>query len=408
MAKVKPPGYYISWYHFVADLPTQQNVNIYDFITKNSYWNSSSKKLNAIITVPANAVISAKDIKRAKIDDNGKPTVSGPDAAIYIPPTTKFGGGGFRTYDRVTIVNKGKIIGPYAYRDYGGDDSSFTPPAERKDGDDNITDEVNKVSLSVKAAGGGGGGASNQYAGAGGGGGGSGGSRSNSRVSVTPGVEVTATIGSGGSAGGDDVVGGTGGNSSFSQGGSSLISATGGKGGEDGDHNGSFERCWFWGWPSVFCATVYREGTGGKGGAGGNPGGVAGSSGTGGPEATERSGSAPRGAGGAGGSKDGHASGGSGGNANKTNKGANATKGEDGGTRYDYTRRELYGPAIVVRHSNVFIDNNNGKIIGGYPNIENQKQTKWALYGNNNVKPSEGRLPLPQTNFVGEATAAEI
>jgi hypothetical protein len=422
MANVRPPGYYVSWYHFVADLPASTNVNLYDFITQNSRWNSSSKKLNAIITITENTTISARDITRSLINADGKPAVTGPDAAIYVPPTTPFGQGSFRSYDRVTIINKGKIKGAYAYRDYGnwlGNNEGFIPPTAIKHptngtgfSSDNLTDEVKTVRLETRSAGGGGGGPSNQNAGAGGGGGGSGGRNINNNATVIPGTVVSATVGSGGAAGGHEAGGGKGGDTDFTQGTSELIKSIGGEGGTGGQDGGQREVCWVWTPFSVFCATVYNTGNGGTGGAGGSAGGARGSDGTDGPEAKERDNVAPRGKGGAGGAKENHSSGGKGGTASRTPDGAGqaAKPGQDGAARYDYTRREIYGPALVVRHVNTFLNNDSGKIIGGYRNYKPEEdRSKWAIYGSGNLKKSEEALnDYMNTNIVGGATTAVI
>lgn len=419
MANVRPPGYYTSWFHFVANLPAQQNVNLYDYIVKNSSWNSESKKLNAIITIPEGVTISARDIT-TKIDESGNPSVIGTNAAIYIPATLPFGQGSFREYDRITIINKGTIKGAYAFRDYGGENSSFTPPAEVKNGLDNISDQVSSVFLEVRGGGGGGGGACNSLAGSGGGGGGSGG-RSAQTVTVTPGIMVVSGRGLGGSgssnncsgcsynSNGGNTYANDGGNSFFSQNGSNIILATGGKGGQCGKNGGRYEKRDFFGFTS---ATWYRKSPNSSGGAGGTPGGTSGGTGTGGDQASEKSGDAPRGKGGSGGANTNHSSGGRGAKArrerNQDDGVTEATSGENGLTRFSYTRRELFGPALAVNHNNFFIDNNDGKIIGGYPNINNVAQTKWAVYGGNNIKAVEGKLSLVNTNVVGQITTALI
>ena len=62
---VKHPGYYTSWLHVVADMSTSSNINIYDWIqawTLANYgyqWSNTSKKLNAIITIPSTSTISS-------------------------------------------------------------------------------------------------------------------------------------------------------------------------------------------------------------------------------------------------------------------------------------------------------------------------------------------------------------
>ena len=377
---VRPPGYYVSWYHFVGDIPNgSKNVNIYDFIVANSYWNSSSKKLNAIITVPAGATITADGIGNI----NASPAPTGSQAAVYVPPTKGFGQGSFRSYDRVTLIIKGKLVGAYGTKNYSGT-GTFTPPAAVMSGTDTVNFAVTTVSATVKAGGGSGGSGTDSGCAAGGGGGGSGGANSGS-VNVTAGTEMTA---SGGGAGED---------ASYKQGATSRISATKGSNGGDASGGGSREACAAIAF-SFFCRTILKPATPGKGGNGGSPNGSKG--GDGGARSSEcqdrACGSAKGGNGGSGG-------GGSGGKGGDGCGSGGGSGGKGGGHSYSYTRTELYGPGLVVAHENTFVDNDLGRIIGGYASPQ-----RYAVYGQNNIKRTSTSKALSDTNIVGGIAATAV
>lgn len=112
---------------------------------------------------------------------------------------------------------------------------------------------VNKVTVKAWGGGGGGGGAdSNDTQNRAGGGGGGGAFVLNNNVTVTPGANVTVTVGDGGTAGNNPSPGGTGGTSTFAS--SSPVNAPGGAGGITG-------------------LNADRTGNGGNGGAGTHNGG---------------------------------------------------------------------------------------------------------------------------------------
>jgi hypothetical protein len=77
-----------SWYTVILDLTTRSNVNLYNFITSNSKWTNTNKKLRAFITIPENNTIYGT---------TGSP-------AILVPNN-------FRYFDRVYIIVNGKVSG---------------------------------------------------------------------------------------------------------------------------------------------------------------------------------------------------------------------------------------------------------------------------------------------------------
>ena len=98
-------GHYITYHTVVLDLLTQKNVNIYDFIIANSSWDTSSKKLKAVIRIPPNNTIYSTD-----------PLLP----AITIPNS-------FRSYDLIIIKNEGTIAGAGGAGGRGGFISGGTP-----------------------------------------------------------------------------------------------------------------------------------------------------------------------------------------------------------------------------------------------------------------------------------------
>jgi hypothetical protein len=206
---------------------------------------------------------------------------------------------------------------------------------------------------------------------------------------------VTSSIGGGGAGGGEDADSSDGEGSSFSQSGrGTLISTEGGKKGKKGVNGGKYEevtfRCgWLGCWPEYI--TIYNEGNGGDGGAGGNDGGNAGTAGQGGKRSYEARGSSPLGRGGAGGASGGGA-GGKGGDARNESNATGSGAGKPGSVSWSYTRRELFGPAIVVRHTNVRFYNEEGIIAGGYSN-----PVRYAFYGSQNVENTIGGIIVPSS-----------
>ncbi len=77
-----------SWYTVLLNLTTSSNVNIYDFITNNSGWTNTNKKLRAFITIPANNTVYGT---------TGSP-------AILVPNN-------FRYFDRVYFIVEGSVSG---------------------------------------------------------------------------------------------------------------------------------------------------------------------------------------------------------------------------------------------------------------------------------------------------------
>lgn len=186
---VKAPGYYTSWLHVVTEIPAGSNINLYNWIgdyTERNYnhrWTNTSKKLNAILTIGPNTRITSADYTNKRLNDNSI-TGSSFNPSLLIPDN-------FRDYDRITIINNGKIVGAYGFRDYDGN-GSFTPFPRVESYDIISLHEVTSVNLSVGAGGGDGGNNLGRAAGAGGGGGGSGG-RSDGTYSVRPGYQVKGT-----------------------------------------------------------------------------------------------------------------------------------------------------------------------------------------------------------------------
>jgi hypothetical protein len=355
---VRPPGYYTSWYHFVADLPTSTNINLYDWIVQNSFWNNRGKKLNAMITIKSGTVISASDLTSKRINSN--PSVLDCIPAIII-------GNEFRYYDRISIWNNGVIVGAYGFKDYTGD-GSFVPPDQTSSNGIIITHAVTSVSLTVAAGGGAGGSASGSCPGASGGGGGSGGIETNSSASVTAGTQVEAI----GGAKGEDA--------SYKQNNVSLVSATKGGDGGDGECGSRFRTCLGFEFGVCFnWANGWANGKGGTGGSAGTPGGEAGNKGSGDGRKLDRDDCEFR-RGGAPGTK----GGGDGGKGADFCGGTGAGGGSAGWHDYSYTRKELFGPAINVKHTNVRIYNAGGIIAGGYSNPK-----IYALYGSRNIENSD-------------------
>jgi hypothetical protein len=371
---VRPPGYYTSWFHVVADIPTSANIDLYKWIgdwTQANYnyrWTNTSKKLNAILTIQSGTVISASDYTAKRI--NTSPAASECTPAILI-------GNQFRSYDRITIINKGKIIGAYGFKDFSGS-SDFTPPVATSSNGIILTHDVTSAFLTVAAGGGEGGkaaGTGNGLCG-GAGGGGSGGIKSETKT-ITAGTIVN---GSGGGAGED---------AEYKQNDVSLIKAT--KGGDGGDsiaaNPKSREACAAINLFNIFCQTIYQPYTPGNGGSAGSPGGSKGSDGNArDEEAQSRDCSSCKGGlGGTGG-------GGSGGKGRDGCDGGEKISGNAGSLSYTYIRKELFGPAIVVRHTNVRIYNEDGIIAGGYDN-----PVRYALYGSGNVENPIGGIIEPSS-----------
>jgi len=373
---VRPPGYYTSWFHVVADIETTSDIDLYKWIgnyTDRVYgyrWTNASKKLNAILTIQPGTVISASDLAPLI---NNLPAASSCVPAILIDSR-------FRPYDRITIINKGKIIGAYGQKNYKGSDT-FTPPAQVASSVENgsiiITHDVTVATLTVAAGGGKGGKAADKSMGlcGGAGGGGSGGIKT-STESVTPGSEVTA---SGGLAGQD---------AKYTQG---LMSVEATKGGDGGDSIAaepkSREACPAINLFDIFCQTIYQPYTAGKGGAKGRPDGSPGSDGSA-RDQEAQSRDCNLCIGGAGGS----AGGGAGGRGRDGCDSRARIEGGKGYTNYSYNRKELFGPAIVVRHTNVRIINDEGIIAGGYSN-----PSIYALYGSGNVENKIGGIIVPSS-----------
>jgi hypothetical protein len=86
-------GYYGSGYNVALTLNTSQNVNLYNFIIANSGWRNTSKKLKAIITIPAGQTIYSTN-----------PLLP----ALTVPAD---GAASFRSYDYILIRNFGTIAG---------------------------------------------------------------------------------------------------------------------------------------------------------------------------------------------------------------------------------------------------------------------------------------------------------
>jgi hypothetical protein len=77
-----------SWYTVILNLTTSSNVNLYNFITANSGWTNTNKKLRAFITIPKNNTIYGT---------SGSP-------AILVPNN-------FRYFDRVYLEVEGAVSG---------------------------------------------------------------------------------------------------------------------------------------------------------------------------------------------------------------------------------------------------------------------------------------------------------
>lgn len=363
---VRPPGYYTSWLHVITNIPSTQNLDLYDWIgdwTERNYghrWTNTSKKLNAILTIPNTSIISASNYTDVKL--NSAITPGNITPALLI--TTQF-----RSFDRITLINRGKIIGSYGFRDYGGS-TSFTPPDDVISTKNTInTHKVTTVSLSATAGGGRGGNGTNNFSGAGGGGGGAGGRCIVNNVTVEPGVQIIATGG------------GAGQGAKFAQNTKSLAHASAGSpGGNPSGGNqegyckakGPFGECYSGGNRD----NAPTPGAGGAGGSNlitarknGNNGSKGGSGGQ--RYYGERSGVA----GGAGGVGIG-GNGGVGGNAYNGND-RNGANGLPGSLAWSYVQKQLFGPAIRNLHTNIRLINDDGEIAGGY----SDGQTIYAVYG---------------------------
>lgn len=345
---VRALGHYSSWLHVVENLPaTSSGINIYDWIqgyTQQNYgyrWsatNPQGKKLNAILTVPAGTIITGPTRPATQLlNDNPGATEFTP--AIEIDNR-------FRSFDRITIINRGRLIGSLGYKDYSGS-GDFKPPAEVTEGGVIKFYSVGSVNLDV-AAGGGDGGKCAGGAGASGGGGGAGG-RKIQTLSVLPGLDITASGGSRRTA------------ASYSQNGNVIITASPGGDGGDARQGGIDQRCNFIDWGQD-CLNVHTPGTGGTGGGGGSPNGQRGADGERNGERYFRSGTADPTDKAAGGSGQGGPGGYGGGFRNDCDGGL----GSAGWHLWSYTRTELYGPAVKNKHTNVRILNDGGIIMGGY------------------------------------------
>lgn len=373
---VRPPGYYTSWYHFVADLPTGKDINLYDWIVANSYWNNTGKKLNAMITINSDTVISASDLSN-KITSSSSTSNCKP--AILI-------GNEFRYYDRISIWNNGKIIGAYGNRDFSGT-GNFTPPTESSSNGIVITHGVTSATLTVAAGGGAGGKASAECPGASGGGGGSGGKKVSS-VSVTPGSLLVAVGGDAGE------------NASYNVGsptGPKKLEATKGKDGTDGECGNRFKTCLG---VEIFGACLnwgngWDKGESGKGGDGGLDNGQKGGDGSAAGKKLDRDNCECKRGGSPGAGPDAGGAGGKGGDF-CCKDGTGPGKGSKGWHNYSYTRRELFGPAINVKHTNVRLYNSGGIIAGGYSS--QNMPTIYALYGSKNIENSDiGGIIVPSS-----------
>jgi len=187
---IRHPGYYSSWLHVVADLTTSTNINLFDWIRnwtltnygyewKGNEGGTTSKKLNAIITIPAGNTISSTN---ASI------------AAIFIDSR-------FRYYDRITLKIAGKVLGGYA--DYCFDQPNnqgiAALPLQTTDAPTGFASAKAAHGVTAKMIGaGGGGGGSNDKGAGGSGGGGGGGAFINGYFAAFPGSAVTVTVGAGG------------------------------------------------------------------------------------------------------------------------------------------------------------------------------------------------------------------
>lgn len=414
---VRHPGYYSGWLHVVADIPASTNmINLYQWIsdwTANNYnyrWTGAGKKLNAILTIQPGTILSARH--KGSIDTT--PSTVNEDAAIFIKSDGPVGGDSFRSFDRITIINKGTIMGAYGDLTYDGE-GSFTPPVGIQftaASSQFKYKPVTSVDLHSYGTGGTGGAFSTAQAG-GGGSGGNGGYRDiKNGVTVTAGIQVVSSESSG--------------TYSYSQNGFSKSSAGPGATGGAGAGNGCYEcqRSW----------TVYLFGTrkhnieycnnAGIGGVSNKSGSNTqyGKSGTGGGQCSgSKSGDGFWGAatsgccgnytggavGGAGGP--GHTTeimgkqvsgGGKGGTRTGASTGTAATNGQAGTNEFRYKRTEMYGPAIITNRK-LLLDSDEGYIFGGYDYQHSTKPrqsvTSWTkpasrpsiVGGSNKVDPAQ-------------------
>jgi hypothetical protein len=369
---VKHPGYYSSWLHVVTNIPSSTNINLYDWIgewTQSNYkhkWTNTSKKLNAILTIPINSdVISTSySIPAITIDNR------------------------FRAFDRITLKIAGKIIGGYRCYQFFNT-SEFEVPGDIYE--KNILTIQKAFSISAFIVGGGGGGGSGNEKGNGGsGGGGGGGGCIEGDFNPSPGTNVGFKVGSGGkgariSGPFQTDNGDNGGNSAISFTDKTLNSKTwtagGGKGGTAG--GGTSTREGAPGFAGIggaggesdtdgYSVTIKNGSKGGNGqigqndrsnGVGGN-GGTSGGGGAGGSGGTEDGGNgSPHGGGGGGaGFRDREG-------AARFNNGGN---GAPGFARTGYSLNYLAGPGLRIQNNFVgFLEIiNQGGVIAGAPAIE--------------------------------------
>lgn len=423
---VKAPGYYTSWLHVVTEIKENlTNVDLYEWMkkwTKDNYgheWNNESKKLNAIITINSSATLSASKFVDKTLNENI--LASEPKPALKIPTSSGPGVPGFRSYDRITIINNGKIIGAYADRNYGKTfsprrtgslyarsgpyftgEGSFKPPKTIEQHGVVRRHKVNSVNLQVAGGGGSGGpydvgGTVDSIAGCGGGGGGAGGRCTQEDVFVFEDVEVTSSGG------------GAGNGTSYSQVdiGSLAAASPGGAGGK-----GTLVRRSYYckGWDFFGCGNPDHHSNDGKGGKGGKGGSNlktgtknGDDGGDGGMQSQIYASSGCQGTKGFGGSGGGGVggAGGKGGEAHNKCGGypIAPTSGESGWSLYNFKQLQLFGPAISNYHTNVRIINN-GVIAGGYNDFNLQSPTPlYAIYGANLVEthPTWGTVYSPSS-----------
>lgn len=381
---VRPPGYYGSWLHVDATLETGTDINLYNWIvdwTEREYgyrWDNTSKKLNAIITIPSGAIITASSINSPAIliDNN------------------------FRSFDRITLKINGKVIGGYVTKSYSFGIGSVNnlgvlrfsiPDASSSNG---IVLASNVTSIGVGLVGGGGGGGTgNEKGNGGGGGGGGGGGYLSGYIPVAGGASVKLTMGKGGSggktSGPSSIIPGNDGKASIAE---TTVGTTvtvwtahGGKGGKGGGNAGDCDGC------------ASADNSGGSGGAvdtgdirvlggDGSPGGRGSkdtSDGSGG-----KGGSSASGTGGDGGDpgsdgKNGndHGGGGGGGGFEDRTKGGRHNSGGDGARGYfdcNFPQTFLNGPGITLKNFIGYLKiDSMGGIIAGYPPL-NGSPTEWG------------------------------
>lgn len=398
---VRHPGHYGSWLHLVTDLTTSSNINLYDWIgdkTSALYghrWNNTSKKLNAIITIPSNNLINSTNSSVPAITIDGR----------------------FRNFDRITLIIKGTILGGYSSYCYNGTSGSFDVPSKSVDRGIEISSDVTEVSVKLVGAGGGGG-TGNEKGNGGGGGGGGGGALVEGKIGVKPGTTVTFTAGSGGARGttsGPRSIqdGSPGGNSivSFtrlSDGQGGFWSAGGGGGGKGGGRNedecdgcmsvdnsggagGKFTKSG----PNDGSPSVSQGGAGGRGDRGSNDksngsGGKGGNSGSG---ASGGAGGGPRDDFGSKGVEPGGGGGGGGFNDRKGGERNNSGgDGAHGSYSFTYSVVRLAGTGILIQNflGYLKIDSDGGKV-AGYPSITGNP-TEWG------TKPVQVEAPRPATS----------